>query len=66
MIPKGGIKFRGVGPVELLWKTVAVILNFCLGVFITLHDVLHELWDGHRTGNASPEAKLLQQITAMS
>ena len=65
LVPKGGGDFWGIFIVEVLQKTVLLILNFRLGATITLHNVLNELWDGHGTGTASLEAKLLQQLLSM-
>ena len=50
---------------EVLWKTVAIILDRRLGKAIVFHDVIHSFWYGLRTGAASLEAKLLQQLAAM-
>ena len=51
---------------EVIWKTVTVIINRRLGVDEALHDVIHGFQAGCGTGNASLEVKLLQQLTAMS
>ena len=45
---------------------MAVILNCRLISSITFHDVLHGFGAGRGTGNATLEAKLLQQLAAMS
>ena len=65
LISKVGGKFRVISIVEVLWKTVAMILNRLLGKSITLHGVLNGFWGGCGTVNASPEAKLLEQLTAI-
>ena len=42
LIPKGdGINFRGVGLVEVLWKTTMEIINQRLTSAIGYHDTLH-------------------------
>ena len=50
---------------EVMWKVVAVILNFRLTSSITFHDVLHGFRAGRGTGTATLEAKLIQQLAAM-
>ena len=50
---------------KVMWKVVAVILNFRLTSSITFHDVLHGFRAGRGTGTATLEAKLLQQLAAM-
>ena len=65
LIPKGKGDYRGIGLVEVMWKVVAVILNRRLTSSITFHDVLHGFWAGRGTGNATLEAKMLQQLAAM-
>ena len=41
LIQKGDDEFWEIGIVDVLWKTVVVILNPHLGVHINLHEVLH-------------------------
>ena len=66
LILKGdGRDLRGIGLVEVHWKTMIVILNRRFASVIHLHEVLHGFWAGRRTGTAALEYKLLQQITAM-
>ena len=65
LIPKGKGDYRGIGLMEVMWKVVAVILNFRLTSSITFHDVLHGFRAGRGTGTATLEAKLLQQIAAV-
>ena len=62
---KEGWDYRGISLVEVVWKVVTVILNCRFADSINFHDVLHGLPAGCGTGNASIEAKLLQQLTAM-
>ena len=65
LIPKGGGCYRGIGLVDVVWKVVKVILNRRFTASTALHDVLHGFWEFCGTGNASLEAKLLKQLTAM-
>ena len=62
LIPKGKKDYHGIGLVEVMWKAVAEILNRRLTASITFHDFLHGFWAGCGTGNATLEAKLLQQL----
>ena len=50
---------------EVIWKTVTVILNQRLGMAITFPEVLHGFRSGRGAGTASLKAKLIQQLTAM-
>ena len=65
LIPKGKGEFRGIGLVEVTWKLMTVILHRRLTTGLQLHDVLHGFREGHGTGTATLEAKLLQQLAAM-
>ena len=65
LIPKRTGGYRGIVLVEVMWKVVAVILNRRLTSSITFHDVLHGFRAGRRTGTATLESKLLQQLAAM-
>ena len=65
LIPKGKGEFRGVGLVEVTWKVVAVIIHRQPTTRIQLHEALHGFREGHSTGTATLEAKLLQQLAAM-
>ena len=60
MIPKGRKEYRGIGIVEVMWKTVAAILHRRLTASITYHDFLLGFRAGRGTGTATLEAKLLQ------
>ena len=66
LIPKGKKEYRGIGLVEVMWKVVAEILHRRLTTAITYHDALHGFWAGRDTGTDTLEAKLLQQLAAMS
>ena len=41
MIPKEGVEFRGIGLVEVIWKTAADIINQCIGTATKFHNVFH-------------------------
>ena len=62
---QGGKYYRGIGLVEVMWKVVAEILNRRLTASITFHDLLHGFRAGCGTGNATFEAKLLQQLAPL-
>ena len=65
LIPKGDKDYRGIGLVEVMWKVVVAILNLRLTASITFHDFVHRFQVGFRTGTATLEAKLLQQLAAL-
>ena len=48
-----------------MWKVVAAILHSRLTASITYHDFLHIFRAGCGTGNATLEAKMLQQLAAL-
>ena len=62
LIPDGNGDFRGIGMVEILWKTVTRILNHRLTAAIQFHSTLHGFCTGRVTGTASLEANLLQEL----
>ena len=64
LIPKGKGDFRGIGLVEVLWKTITSLLNLRIAAAISFHDTLHGFRAGRGMGTANFEAKLLQQLTA--
>ena len=64
LIPKGGGKLWRLGLVEVIWKTVAVILDCYLEANISLHDVLHSYPDIQGASTAYFKATLLQHMTA--
>ena len=51
---------------EVMWKVVAAILNCRFTSSITYHDALHGLRSGRGMGTATLEAKLLQQLAALT
>ena len=65
VLPKGSGDFHGIELVEVIWKTVSVILGNRLGKAIEFHDVLLGFRANRRTGTASLEAKLFQQPATM-
>ena len=65
LIPEGGVDYHGISLVEVVWKFVAVIINFCFTTSIAFHDVLHGFRAGCVTCTASLEAKLLQQLKSI-
>ena len=65
LIPKGKKNYRGIDLVEVMWKVVAAILNRRFTAFITYHNSLRGFRAGRGTGTATPEAKLLQKLTAL-
>ena len=65
LLPKGGSNYRGIGIVEVVWKAVTVILNFCFAASITYHESIHGFRSDYGTGNVSLEVKLLQKEMAI-
>ena len=60
LIPKGGGgDFRGVGLVDIFWKTVTSLPNHRFTPEIFFCDVLHRFWAGLRTGTTALEVNLL-------
>ena len=51
---------------EVGWKVVAAILNLRFTASIAYHDFLHGFQAGRGTGTATLEAKLLQQLAALT
>ena len=49
----------------MIWKAVAVILNFRFTATITYHDSLHGFRAGRGTGNTTIEIKLLHKVEAL-
>ena len=65
MLLKGGGKYHGIGLVEVVWKAVTVILNFCFAASITYHESIHGFRSDYGTGNVSLEVKLLQKVMSI-
>ena len=47
---------------EVIWKTVYVILDHHLGIFIEFHDIPQCFCSSHGVGPAYLEAKILQKM----
>ena len=65
LIPKGKTDYRGIGLVEVMWKSAAAILNRQLMASITFHEFLHGFLVGRGTGTATLKANLLQKLAAL-
>ena len=59
---KGKGNFRVIGIMEVLWKTVSVVINHHIGAELNNHNVIHGLREGLGTGNSSLKSKMLQQL----
>ena len=57
--------FREIGLIEVLWKTITVLLNWRFILEIGFHDVLNGFREGLGTGTAFIEAKLLLDLMDM-
>ena len=64
VILKRGFDCHGIGLGEVVWKSAAIILNFCFAASITYHNSLHGFQAGGGTGGATLEVKLLHQVVA--
>ena len=62
---EGGGKYHDIGLVEVVWKAVTVILNFCFAASITYHESIHGFRSDYGTGNVSLEVKLLQKVMSI-
>ena len=62
LIPKENNDFFRIGLVEVLWKKVMGILNFCLTKAIQLHKMLHGFLTDRGTRTASLEYNLPQHV----
>ena len=61
----GGERYCDISQVEVVGKVVTVILNCRFATSVAFHNILHGFWEGHGTGTASHEAKMIQQLTGM-
>ena len=57
---------RGIGPMELVWKVCAAVLNYRLKRSVILHDALHGFREGRGMGTATLEANLAQQLAGLA
>ena len=64
LIPKGGGNYRGIGLLEVAWKTIEEVLDKRLKE-VALHDSLHGFREKRGCGTGIMEAKLLQQLAAI-
>ena len=60
----GGRGYLDIVLVEVIWKSVEVILNCRFTAIITYHDLLHGFRAGCGTGTATLELNILQQVAA--
>ena len=51
--------------VEVLWKTVLVLINHRIGSEVSYHDTLHEFREGRGKGTAPLEDNIIQHLTVM-
>ena len=66
VIPKGkGTNFRGIGLVEVLWKSISGIINFRILSSIQFHDAVHGFHAGRGTGTTTLKTKLIQNLIVM-
>ena len=66
LLPKVNGKFRVIGIVGLLFKTVSGVINFHIGRLINYQYVLHGFWLVQGMGTASLKANLIQNLMAIS
>ena len=64
LITKGG-RFRGIGLVEVLWKTITSLLDRWITAAIYFHDALRGFGVGQGMVTAALEDKILQHLTSM-
>lgn len=57
------LEVRGIGLVDVLWKTVSGAINYRIGEAINYHGVLNELREGQGTRITPLEAKMIHQMT---
>ena len=50
LLPKGKGYYRGIGLVEVSWKVISVVVNYCLKRSAVLHNALHGFREGRGTG----------------
>ncbi len=65
LIPKGGGDYRGIGPLEPLWKVMEILMDRRLDS-IEFHDCLRGFLANRGTGTATTEAKLAQQLATQA
>ena len=52
-------EFRGIGPVDILWKKTTNIINQGLTLAIRYHSTLHLFWEWRTMGISTFEANIL-------
>ena len=65
-MPKGNGEYRGIGLVEVLWKTMPGLINRITDKAFRFQDVLCGFREGRGTGIVSLKVKLLHKLTDMS
>ena len=65
LIPKGGVGYRGIGIVEVIWKVCALIVNNILRSAITLHSSLHGFRQGRGAATTTMEEKLAKKLAGI-
>ena len=65
LIPKGGVGYRGIGLVEVIWKVTMLIVNSWLRISIVLHDALHGFQQGRGAGTVVMEGKTEQKLVGI-
>ena len=58
-------EFRGIGLVEVLWKSLLRVVNWQIGAEVKFHYMIHIFRVNLGTGSAYLKAKLLHQLTPM-
>ena len=66
LLPKSDGGHRGIGLQDTLWKVVSAIMDSRCKAEIKFHDALHGYVAHRGTGTAITEAKLFQQLAAIS
>ena len=66
LISKEKGDYRGIGLVEVLWNVCSVVVNCRLKRSVVLHETLHGFKEGRGMGMAMLEAKLDQQLAALT
>ena len=62
LLPKGYVDYRGIVLVEVLLKSMPLIINRRIGAVVRYHNALHAFRVGQVVGTASLKAKLLYKL----
>ena len=65
MIPKGVGEYCGIGLVEVMFKSVVVVLNCRFTASIAYHDSFHGFWSSRVMVTTTLEFKLIQQVASL-